>query len=205
MLNSPEFKQHFEALLGSTNDLSLYTPEVQTHIPELDDIISPYEVEQQIKILKAGKAAGADGVPPGIFRFLSDDWILCITYIFNNVFATQYPKEWSLAKLFVIYKKGDRLEPGNYRGISILVALAKIYDGVLNWRFVQWYTPDEEQAGGQKGRGCPEQLLTLRLFIDIARKTKNCLYILFVDYIKAYDRVNCNILLQMLADQGCRG
>ena len=49
---------------------------------------------------------------------------------------------------------------GNYRGISILVALAKLYDMVLSYRFQLWYKPKFEQAGAQRGRECEEQILT---------------------------------------------
>ncbi len=85
-----------------------------------------------------------------------------------------------------------------------MVALAKVYYAILNRRFVLWYQPDQEQTGGQEGRGgCAEQLLTLHLLIDIARKTKQTLYIAFTDYVKAYDRVDWNVLLQRLADHGC--
>jgi hypothetical protein len=78
-----------------------------------------------------------------------------------------------------------------------------VYDGILNYRFCQWFTPDEEQAGGQSGRSCQEQIVVLRLLIDYAQRTKQPLFIMFVDYQKAYDRVNRNKLLQMLAQAGC--
>ena len=199
-----EFRSHFEALLNvSHQNEDIVIPNVMTHIPLLDEDITPYEVDRQIKKLKTAKAAGPDGVPPGIFKWLTDEWILLLTYLFNQVFQGQYPQEWSVAKLFTIYKKGYNLDPSNYRGISILAALAKIYDSILNSRFTKWFTPDEEQAGGQAGRGCAEHLLTLRLYIDIARKMKQTLYVLFVDYEKAYDRVNRNHLLSLLANAGC--
>ena len=56
----------------------------------------------------------------------------------------------------MIFKKGMRSVASNYRGISILAALCKVYDGVLNQRFTLWFKPDVEQAGAQHGRGCPE-------------------------------------------------
>ncbi len=61
-----------------------------------------------------------------------------------------------------------------YSDISILNALCKLYDGILNKRFILWFKPDIEQAGAQEGRWCIEQLLTLCLLIDYARKTKKC-------------------------------
>ena len=74
---------------------------------------------------------------------------------------------------------------------------------VLNNRFILWYSPRIEQAGAQKGRGCEEQILTIRLAIDIAWKTKQKLYLAFIDYQKAYDKVNRSKLIQYLDTKGC--
>ena len=63
--------------------------------------------------------------------------------------------------------------------------------------------PNIEQAGAQRGRGCIEQILTIRLLIDLARKKGLTLYIAFIDYVKAYDKINRNLLLTMLAAKGC--
>ena len=199
-----EFAEHFRKLLNP-NDLveEIVVPRSNVYIPLLDDDISPIEVDRQIKRLKVNKAAGADGIPPGIIKYLPDNWIVFFTYLCNKVFSGHYPSEWKVAKLVALFKKGSTADTNNYRGISILNALAKIYDGVLNYRFVQWFTPDEEQAGGQSGRGCQEQIVIIRLLIDYARRTKQPLYLMFVDYQKAYDRVNRNKLLAMLADAGC--
>ena len=103
----------------------------------------------------------------------------------------------------MLFKKGLIADTGNYRSISVLSASPKLYDCILNVRFTTWYMPYVEQAGAQPGHGCEEQLLTLRLYIDIARKTKRELYILFVDYQKAYDNVNRKKLLMILSQQGC--
>ena len=105
--------------------------------------------------------------------------------------------------MFTIFKKGSLDDVNNYRGISIQGALTKIYESVLNNRFTSWFRPDDEQAGGCAGRGCAEQLFILRLLIEYARKTKQTLYIAYIDYVKAYDKVNRGILLQKLADHGC--
>ena len=74
---------------------------------------------------------------------------------------------------------------------------------VLSQRFSLWYTPRPEQAGGQPGRSCEEQILCVRLLIDIARKTGDTLYIVFIDYRKAYDCVNRLKLVEYLDSKGC--
>ena len=106
-------------------------------------------------------------------------------------------------KIFAIYRKGHRLDPQNYRGISIISAISKLYDMVLSDRFSLWYQPRPEQAGAQKHRGCEELILSLRLLLDIARKKKRTLYITYVDYQKAYDRVNRRTLLEYFEQLGC--
>ena len=88
----------------------------------------------------------------------------------------------------MIYKKGDVSETSNYKGISIASALPKLYISILKARFTTWYTPLDEPAGAQEGRGCAEQVLTLRLWIDYVRNENKVLYVLLIDYVKAYDR-----------------
>ena len=74
---------------------------------------------------------------------------------------------------------------------------------VLSNRFTQWYRPRPEQAGSQRVRSCEEQILVTRLLIDIARKSKQTLYVTFVDFQKAYDIVNRQLLFQRLDQAGC--
>ena len=199
-----EFVEHYNDLLNPPSDTNRnYTPNTHKYMPILDDPISPGEVDDARKSMNSNKAAGVDGVAPGILKLLTDEWIVIITFLFNLVFSAIYPAQWTLTKVFNIFKKGNRFDPNNYRGISILVALGKLYDLVLCKRFMLWYNPKYEQAGAQKNRGCEEQILTLRLLIDIARKSKRTLYITFIDYVKAYDKVNRYKLLQILDSKGC--
>ena len=194
------YEDLFQCVGQSTSD---FCPTTDVYVPVLDAPISPSEVEECVKRLKSNKAAGVDGVAPGLMKLLTDEWLLLITFVFNLIFGKQYPLSWTIVKMFNIYKKGGRLQPTNYRGISILVAIAKLYDMVLATRFSLWFKPKYQQAGSQPGRGCEEQIFTVRLLIDIARKTRKPLYIVFVDYHKAYDKVNRVKLLQHLERRGC--
>ena len=109
--------------------------------------------------MKNDKAAGSDGVPPGVIKLLPPTWIVFITFIFNNLFLNSiYPQSWSVAKLFTIFKKGNRLLPSNYRGITIINCLAKVFDMMLCRRLQLWFRPYREQAGSQRGRGCLEHI-----------------------------------------------
>ena len=199
-----KFCEHYEKLLKSHESIQNFVPENNIYIPVLDNDITVDEVNEQIKRLKRNKAAGCDGLAPGILKLLNVTWIMLLTFLFNVMFNGHYPHEWNKQKVFNIFKKGDRSDINNYRGISIMGAISKLhYDMVLASRFDQWYKPLQEQAGGQKCRGCEEQILVIRLLIEIARKTKRKLYIAFIDYQKAYDRLNRSTLLKMLDQKGC--
>ena len=88
----------------------LVLPDTGPFIPVLDSEISELEVHTAIKNIKAAKATGADGVPPGILKLFSPTWIRIITTVFNSVFNSGifYPREWATVKLFNVYKEGPR-------------------------------------------------------------------------------------------------
>ena len=198
------FADHFKQLLNpEVGQDNIIIPQTNVYIPILDDPITPNEVLSEMHKLNPGKAAGPDGLGPGLLRFLPEAWVVLMSLFFNVIFYGMYPVCWLYAKLFVIFKKRLRSNPGNYRGISVMCAFAKLYDKILNSRLIAWYTPNVEQAGAQRGRGCIEQISTLRLLIDIARSKKRTMYVVFIDYVKAYDKVNRSLLLDMLVSKGC--
>ena len=201
-----DFKLHFEHLLNPSNLEPLDPDLVTTNItvPVLDDPISVNEVIEAIKGLKSNKASGPDGVSPGVFKCMPDSWVNSLTILFNQVFEEGiYPKCWSLSKLSVLYKKGNAALCDNYRGISVMNSIAKLYDMILGKRLEIWFKPLREQAGAQKSRSCEEQISTLRLAIDIAKRRKEKLFIVYVDYTKAYDKIPRGKLLQILKRIGC--
>ena len=105
--------------------------------------------------------------------------------------------------MFMIFKRGSRSVANNYRGISVINAIAKLFDMVLCHRLCQWFRPYREQAGAQSTRGCVEHIATLRLLTDFARRKKIKLYVTFVDFSKAYDLVPRNQLFIILKRLGC--
>ncbi len=200
-----DFKQHFEELLGSA-DYTLETDAVMSDVstPILDDQITPMEVDQCIRSLKTDKSAGPDGIAPGLFRLLPPVWVVLVTSILNTVFISgTYPPSWCFAKLCVLFKKGNRRLCEDYRGISIMSSLAKLYDMVLCRRLTLWFSPFREQAGSQRNRGCIEHIVTLRLLIDYAFCKRKKLFIVFVDFSKAYDRLDRVKLVNILKKLGC--
>ena len=123
--------------------------------------------------------------------------------MYSSVFFNAYPSSWLFARLTILFKKGDRLSCNNYRGINVINSIAKIYDYVIYNRLSKWWQPDREQAGAQPARGCTEHLVTLRLLIDFCKNRRKKLFIAFIDFSKAYDRVPRKLLINVLKKLGC--
>ena len=74
--------------------------------------------------------------------------------LFNDVFNKGiFPQAWSKSIIVPIYKKGDKNNPDNYRGVALTSVVSKIYTHILNKRLSIWTKNEnniEQQAGFQK-------------------------------------------------------
>ena len=200
-----EFKIHFEDLLNpdGVEDCEIDVSDAPT-IPILDDPITPVEVVEAADECKESKSF--IGVTPAIFSCLPAVWIMFVTQLLNLVFCNEhltYPFKWCYNKLVVLFKKGARLNCGNWRGLSIGDTLGKLYAKIMSNRMKLWMCIEKCQAGGQEERDCAEHITALRLIIDYAKCQKKKLCILFVDFSKAYDRVPRSTLFNILKSLGC--
>lgn len=202
-----QFKTHLESITNPPDipPLLRESYNTSTRIPILDDPFHPNEIDYVIeKQIKPCKSSGCDGLSPGLFKHLPLQWIITLTLLLSNIFKKGiYPGKWSYARLIMLFKKGDRMSCDNYRGISILNSIAKIYDYVLCNRLMKWFTPDREQAGAQPKRGCMEHIVTLRFIMNYCIKKKAKLFVAYVDFSKAYDRVPRDKLMYCLKNLGC--
>ena len=200
------FREHFESLLNpeELTDSNNEPNDDDIYLPVTDDPIQPQEVLDAIQSLKANKSGGPSGIPPGLLKLMPARWIVFLATLFSILLTNcTYPCRWTYTKLIILFKKGSRDDCGNYRGISLMDSIAKLYDIIINRRLCRWFTPDREQAGSTKGRGCLEHIISLRLLIDYAKCKKAPLFIVYVDFSKAYDRVPRNLLIEKLNRVGC--
>ena len=70
-------------------------------------------------------------------------------------------------------------------------------------RLNKWWRSNDEQIGSKTGIACTDHILSLHILMNIAKTSKVKLYILFVDFSKAYDRVSRSKLMHMLKESGC--
>ena len=108
-----------------------------------------------------------------------------------------------------IYKKGDKTDPANYRPISLTSHVIKVFERVIRKRLVEYLETNDlisaTQHGFRKGRSCLTQLLQ---HYDEILNNLNEGYetdVLYLDYAKAFDKVDHKLLLQKLKAYGISG
>lgn len=162
----------------------------------LDGDITMQELQGVVKNLKCGKAPGWDSLKPEFFKYLGSSSLTAICNTFNKIFSSgSVPPQWILITINPIYKKGDVTNPANYRPISLIPVITKIFTSILNNRLIDWLNAHnillEEQAGFRKGYSCLDQIFVLNCLISSKlKKKRGKLYSVFVDFKGAFDNID---------------
>ena len=140
--------------------------------------------------LKSHKAHGLDHIINEFLKNASPKMSIIFTKLFNLVLDTGIvPTEWVIGIIHPIYKnKGNRKDPHNYRGITILSCFGKLFTSILNERIRLFIEQDKilgkEQAGFQKHHSTIDHLFSLYGLIDILLSKRKRLYCAFLDFEK---------------------
>ena len=132
---------------------------------------------------------------------------LFILILFNTLLKLEYfPTVWAVGRVVPVYKKGDKQDPNNYRGISIMSCLAKFYTKILSNR-INCYIEQENilsdvQYGFRKDRNTTDCLFILNGLIEIMFSRGLKLFVCFIDYEKAYDLLDRSCLFYKLMKEG---
>jgi hypothetical protein len=204
-----EWRQYFDSLLNnqSAATKSANRPEPA---PDIESIptspISRFEVLEAVKSFKNGKAPGPDfamtaEVLKNGGRFIIDQLHLICKLVYQE---NRAPSQWTSSLIIPLPKKGNLQLMTNYRGISLMSIAAKVYNRVLLNRI---RTPIDSilrknQAGFRTGRSCIQQIHILRRIIDGATGGTLPLYITFIDFKKAFDSIDRDMMFAILRHYG---
>ena len=133
------------------------------------------------------------------------DTFLVLKRIMLNFWNTEIvPDEWNIGRLIVLPKKGDLSLPKNYRGIMLLEVTYKTVANILYTRLlpIEEQLDHEQQCGFRPKRGCIDAIFTVKS--AIRKRSEHGLesWVLFLDLIKAFDRVPRNLLWGILSKFG---
>lgn len=167
--------------------------------PHFDVDFTLPELQSSINKSKLNRAPGLDSISNELYKFLTPEWKLCLLNVFNTVLNTEeIPQSRIKVYTILIYKKGNTLDPLNYRGIAALNAMTKLFTQTLSIRIQEWCeinnTLNECQAGFRKKRLSRDNISALSSIINLPlRLAKHHSFVIFVDFRRAFDSVNYNI------------
>jgi hypothetical protein len=104
------------------------------------------------------------------------------------------PNEWKKGIIIKLPKKGDLTNCNNWRGITLLSSSSKILPRIILNRIKRHIDNKlrREQMGFSEGRSCIDQVNTLRIILEQFNKYQSSLYLIFIDFEKAFDSINRN-------------
>jgi Reverse transcriptase (RNA-dependent DNA polymerase) len=170
------------------------------------------EIKQIIKNLKIKSTPGYDNITTKVIQVCVNELALPLTIIFNKIIKYgQYPESLKIAKVIPIFKSGTRTNPSNFRPISILSIIAKIFDKVFDDRIMKFMEHNNIISPNQfafiKNSSTEATVSnvvnTLQLHLDECQNSKAGM--LFIDLSKAFDTVKINYLIDKLQKMGIRG
>ena len=202
----PEAETDFEAQFFNEVTMNLSDAENEMNAPGyvenefVNGQISYDEVKRAILNTKNKKSPGFDGIPNEALK--NDDVILALYHFFNVVFETgTFPSTWLRAVIIPIPKSAssDPYVPLNYRGISLLSSVYKVFTSILNRRIVDYMEflnlYNDEQNGFRKKRSCTDHIFTASTLIRNRLLEGLPTFACFVDMRKAFDWVDRDLLL----------
>ena len=216
-------QQHYQ-LLGTSMVDSAFDDEWKLEVEEkvleyskqnlkdldLDKEIEESEIVRCINKLKNNKTGGGDGIVSELLKYGGVGMVKMLGKLYALTWKEEcVPMKWREGLIVSLFKKGDKEDPGNYRGITLLSVVGKVFCKILNDRLVQYLDKSskihEGQAGFRAGRCCIDNIFTLNELIQGRLKEGKKTFSFFLDIQKAYDSVWRNGLWLKLWNMGVKG
>ena len=195
--SAKQFLEKYDCGNVATNSLNVLAIDIlyrEFDIPEIDGIINK---------LHNNKAPGSDLIPAEFIKFCKNTLTADICKLFNYILEKrEFPDLWGEGFRTAVYKSGARLDPNNYRGITILSIFTKMFEMAFHDRLLFICEAYGLIDGGfLKGSMAADNVSLIQRQIIKGE----ILIVCFVDFSRAFDLINRHILFYKLIKTGLHG
>ena len=179
----------------------------QTAVTNLE-MDRPFEIEEMIQCIeqtKRNKAAGTDNMTADWLKDLNATNCEKLLAMMNHWWVSKtWPGKMEEARIAALYKKGDPEKPENYRPLSLLNTLFKLLAAMMKRRIEAEveHTMGGTQIGFRKGRSTTHTIYIARRMQEFAERAGLRAHFVFLDWEKAFDKINHDWLLKALESYG---
>ena len=165
---------------------------------------TPQEVLKEIKLLRLDTSTGPDLIPVKFLKPVSESLANPLTNIINSFIKfMDFPKIWKQARITPIPKVSNPMSNNDYRPISILPVLSKIYEKIVFNQLTDFIESQNllssKISGFGKGHSPSTVLLAIRDDIIKAKKCGEVTLMVLADFYKAFDTVNYRTVLHKMS------
>ena len=171
---------------------------------EFNEVLSE-EVKKVIKSLNKKKAAISTCIPVKILVDSIDTYLPVLTDIINNSIRNgTFPDELKLAEVTPIFKKADPFDITNYRPVSLLSHVSKVYERIIFNQISAYFEPlfSTLLTGFRKNHNTQHSLLKMLELWKKSLDQRKSVSAIFMDLSKAFDTLNHDLLLAKLEAYG---
>ena len=174
------------------------------HLGQL--FVTPEMIAKKIKKMKDNKSPGVDGIPPKLLKEIVDQISTPLAKVFNLLLEGTVPSEWKEANITLLFKKGSRNKPENYRPVSLTSVVCKLLEILIRDDMVEFLVKHKlintSQHGFLKARSCLTNLLCFLEEITKWVDDGSPVDVVYLDFQKGFDKVPHQRLLLKLKAHG---
>ena len=172
--------------------------------------LKPVDVQDVLKVLKDLKkktSCGLDGVSSELLKECKEEIAGPLTIIINrSICSGVFPKDWKIAKIAPLLKKGDATKRENYRPVALLCVAGMILEKIVADQIESFFESNNLlgtfQFGFRKNRSTVSELLTLFETLQEAREQNKLILQILYDLSAAFDTVEPRVIIEKLKIYG---
>ena len=172
--------------------------------------ITVKDVTDAIKEIPTHASPGPDKLPAIVLKECADQLSKAIVIIWRKSLDTgDIPDILKLQTIIPLFKKGSKTLPENYRPVSLTSHLTKLFERILRRKLIHHIERNNLLSNNQHafrtGRSCISQLLQHIEYLLETLEQKYNIDVIYLDFCKAFDKVDHNILMKKVKQFGIEG